>query len=75
MFISYLYINLIRSRDGAFVRSTVRAVVWSSGAHDSFSSLWAAFTLWANQRIVNIMKLFIESNNIQVELIQHQPVR
>ena len=44
----------------------VRASVWSA---DSFSSLYAAFTC-AHQRIVNIMKLYTQSNNIQVELIR-----
>ena len=40
---TYLYINLRRSRDGAFVRVCVRSCVIVT--LDSFSSLWAAFTL------------------------------
>ena len=41
---THLYINLRRSRDGAFVRAVV-AFGWNSGVLDSFSSLWAAFML------------------------------
>ena len=67
-----VYINL-RSRDGAFVRSFVRAVVWNSGGDrvlSLHSVLFGQLLCCAHQRIVNIMKLYIESNNIQVELIR-----
>ena len=52
------------------VRSFVRAVMWSSGALDSFSSLWAAIMLCTSKHCqYNENVLYFESNNIQVELI------
>ena len=42
----HLYVNLRRSRDGTFVRSCGRTYGRTDGhPSDSFSSLWAAFTL------------------------------
>ena len=35
----------------------------------SFSSFWSAITLDADKRIVNIMKVYIKTNNLQLELI------
>ena len=35
----------------------------------SFSSFWAAITL-CRQHIVNVMKLYIERNNMLVELLR-----
>ena len=41
-----------------------------SDPHFIFSSSWAAVTLCAHKRIVNIMKVYIEKNNMQGELIR-----
>ena len=62
-----VYINL-RSRDGAFVRSYVRSC--GDRVLSLHSVRFGQLLCCAYQRIVNIMKLYIESNNIQVELIR-----
>ena len=60
-----LYLNLRRSRDGAFVREFVHP--FGVRIH---SVRFGQLLRCAHQRIVNIMKLYVESNNIQVELIR-----
>ena len=64
----YLYIDLRRSSEGAFVRSVgLRASVWSP---DSFSSLWAAFMLTVHINTFyykESVQLYMERKNMQLE--------
>ena len=72
MFCSYFlmsltgYVYIRRSRDGSAIWRWMCACVRVYQILASFSSLWAA----AHKRIVNIMKVYIERNNMQVELIR-----
>ena len=59
--IVYLYINLRRSRDGTVF---VRFVCYPRFIQFALASCYAAC---GHKRIVNIMKVYIERNNIQVE--------
>ena len=68
----HLYINLSRSRDCIILLAVCG---WVGLNFDS--QLRASFTYfgqllrYAHQCIVNIMKVYIERNNIQVELIPY----
>ena len=62
-----MYINLRRSRD--CLRSCVRSFVWSS--LDSIHSVrFGQLLRCAHKRIVNIMKVYMERKNRQLELIR-----
>ena len=67
MILLYLYLNLRRSRD--CLRSCVRSFVWSSV--DSIHSVrFGQLLRCAHKRIVNIMKVYMERKNRQLELIR-----
>ena len=58
------------SRDCEFVRSFIRREFVRPCGIRIHSVRFGQLLHCAHQRIVNIMKLYIESNNIQVELIR-----
>ena len=66
----YLYINLSRSRDGTWLFGCSGGYLFVGIISSHHTVRFGQLLRCAHKRIVNIMKVYIERNNIQVELIR-----